>query len=352
VNLSARFASDRNGFALEFAIEVAPGETVAVVGESGAGKTTALRGLAGLFRPQSGSIRYGNTVWFDGQGRVFVAASRRDAPMVFASNALFGHMTAVENAAFGLRAGGMARAEAHARAAEALNVVGASHLGPRSAATLSSGEEQRVALARAVALQPSVLLLDEPLSSLDVRLRPLVREALRRAIEVTRAATVLVTHEPAEAMLFAKRFVVLEAGRVVQSGELEALRQRPASPYVASFAGTNLYRGAARSLGDGSSALRLSDGEIIVQGDFDGEIGVVVDPDAVALSTHVPETSARNRFSGSVETVTPDRGAFRVTLASVPPISARVTAHSLETLGAIPGAFLHASFKAVEARVL
>lgn len=352
MTLRAAFEAERNGFALEFAIDVEPGETVAVVGESGAGKTTALRALAGLLRPRRGSIRCGESVWFDSEARTFVPAHRRDAALVFAGGALFDHMTAVANAEFGLRASGVAGNEARERATEALDVVGASHLASRFAATLSSGEEQRVALARAVALEPAVLLLDEPLSSLDVRLRPRVREALRRAIEATRAATVLVTHEPAEALLFAERFVVLEAGRVAQSGSLGALRQRPATPYVASFAGTNLYRGHARALGDGSSALRVADVEIIVQGDFEDEIGVVVDPDAVALSAHVPETSARNRVSGPIESITPDRGAFRVTLASNPPISARVTAHSLETLGAVPGVVLHASFKAVEARIL
>jgi molybdate transport system ATP-binding protein len=352
VSLTARFDAQRDRFALEFAVDVAPGETVAVVGESGAGKTSALRALAGLVRPQLGIITCGHATWYDSTARIFVPAHRRDAAMVFANGALFGHMTAAANAAFGLRASGVGAAQAHDRSLEALAVVGASHLASRFAGTLSSGEQQRVALARAVALRPSLLLLDEPLSALDVRLRPRVREALRSAIEATDAATVLVTHEPAEAMLFAKRFVVLEAGRVVQTGDLAALRQRPATPYVASFAGTNLYRGPAHSLGDGSSVLRLPDAEIIVQGDFDGEIGVVVDPDAVALSAHVAETSARNRFSGRVESVTPDRGAFRVTLASRPPICARVTAASLEAVGAAPGAVVHASFKAVEARIL
>jgi molybdate transport system ATP-binding protein len=350
--LNAEFAAERGGFALDFKIEVGAGETVAVVGESGSGKTTALRALAGLLRPRTGIIVSGETIWFDALGDRFVPANQRDVAMVFAGGALFGHLSAFANAEFGLRASGVPPYESRMRAHAALETVGAASLADRLAATLSTGEVQRIALARAVALAPAVLLLDEPLSALDIRLRPKVREALRRAIEVTNAATVLVTHEPAEALLFAERFVVLEGGRVVQSGDIESLRQRPASEYVASFAGTNLYRGRARPLGDGSSSVQLPAVEIIVQGDFDDEIGVVVDPDAVILSAHATDTSARNRLSGPVETITPDHGAFRVTLASEPPISARVTAHSLAALGAAPGRMLHATFKAVEARIL
>ncbi len=351
MSLNAEFAAATKGFALQCRLDAAPGETIAVVGESGAGKTTALRCIAGLMRPLTGRIAASDTPWYDSARRIDVPPHRRELGYVFARGALFGHMSALENVAFGLRAAGANTGEARERALFALALVEAAHLRDQRALSLSGGETQRVAIARAIALRPPILLLDEPLSALDMRLRPQVREALRRAIEAIGAATVLVTHEPAEAMLFAKRFVVLEQGRVVQAGDLQALRDRPASPYVASFSGTNLYRGEARLLGDGSSAVLTHGVELMVQGDYRGPVDVVVDPDAVTLSTTAAVTSARNHFSGVVESIAPDRGAFRVSLASRPPISARVTAHSLAALGIQPGAQLHASFKAVEARI-
>ncbi len=352
MSLSANFSASRDDFALNFSIEVEPGETVAVVGPSGAGKTTALACLAGLLRPHNGSIRNGSSTWFDSASRTFVPAHRRNVAMVFAGGALFGHLSGLGNAEFGLLAGGEAPHDARKKALDALEIVGASHLAGRRASTLSAGEVQRVALARAVALTPRVLLLDEPLSALDIRLRPLVRDALRKAIDATRAATVLVVHEPAEALLFARRFVVLEDGSVKQSGELAALRERPASGYVASFAGVNFYRGLARPLGDGSSVVLAGGGEVVVQGDYAGEISFTVDPDTVTLSADAPHTSARNVFRGPVEEIASDRGAFRVTLSSSPPITARVTAHSLSALDMAAGVQLYAAFKAVEARIL
>jgi len=352
MSLTADFSARRDGFTLDFAIEVDAGETVAVVGQSGAGKTTALYCLAGLLRPDRGRIRCGERAWYDDANGAYVPAHRRDVGLVFARGALFGHMTAQANVEFGLRAAGVIPGYAAARARAALDVVDAAHVAARPASALSSGEIQRVALARAVALAPAALLLDEPLSALDIRLRPQVREALRQAIEATGAATVLVTHDPAEALLFARRFVVVEEGRVVQSGNLAALRDRPATPYVASFAGTNLYRGRAQSQGDGSSMLKVGDTTLVVQGDHDGEISIVLDPDAVTLSANPQTTSARNTLRGPVESIVHDRGAFRVTLASTPAIAARVTAHSLAALEIEPGKQLYAAFKAMEARIL
>ncbi|MBV8282036.1 MAG: ATP-binding cassette domain-containing protein, partial [Candidatus Eremiobacteraeota bacterium] len=342
MSLTASFAAQRDGFSLDFAIEVAPGETVAVVGPSGSGKTTALRCLAGLMRPQSGAIRYGDETWYDEASHVFVPAQRRNASMVFAKGALFGHLNVRENVEFGLQASGVDGEQRSARASEALRIVSAEHLADRRASRLSGGEVQRVALARAIALQPKVLLLDEPLSALDMRLRPLVREALRCAIAATNAATVFVAHDPAEAMLFAQRFVVVEDGVVAQSGSLDDLRNHPTTPYVASFAGTNLYRGQALGLGDGSSSVDIGGTRLVIQGDYEGEISILLDPDAVTISTAMQETSARNVLRGPVESIVPDRGAFRVTIASAPPISARVTARSLETLGVHTGQSLYA----------
>lgn len=342
----------RGRFDLAFSLQAQRGEVVAVVGASGAGKTMLLRCIAGLLRPRSGCIRHGDDVWYDGIAHTFVPAHRRDVGMVFAHGALFDHLTASENAAFGLQAAGIARKEAARRAIAALAVAGAAHLATRRAGSLSTGERQRVAIARAVALRPAVMLLDEPLANLDLHLRPLVREALRSGLQSTDCAAVLVTHEPAEAMLFARRFIVVENGAVAQAGDLDALRSRPATEYVASFAGTNLYRGRARPLPDGTSIVAVDDVEIVVQGAHEGPVAVILDPDAVALSAHEPETSARNHFSGRVESIVPDRGAFRVTLGAMPRIAARITAPSLAALQIAPGRELVASFKAVEARVL
>src|SRR5215469_876588 len=350
--LSAEFKARRGTFDLDFAIEVEPGETVAVIGRSGAGKTTALRCLAGLVRPLRGTIRSGDRTWYDSSSRTFVPSHLRDCTMVFARGALFGHMTALENVEFGLRAQGVSAKQSRERALEALEIVHASSLSTLRAAGLSSGEIQRVALARAAALRPSVLLLDEPLTALDIRLRPMVRDALRDTIAATKAATVLVVHDPAEAMLFAQRFVVVEDGVVVQAGDAKTLRERPATSYIASFAGTNLYRGRAKRLRDGSSRVDIGHASLIVQGEYTGDVSVLLDPDAVVLSAAASESSARNSFSGPVQTIVADRGAFRVTLASSPPISARVTAHSFEALGIQQGKTLYATFKALEVRVL
>lgn len=230
--LAARFAAHRGSFALSFECEVERGQVVAVVGESGAGKTTALRCVAGLQRIESGIVRCGEAVWSDAGAGTHIPAYRRDIAFVFTRPALFGHMSALENAEFGLLAAGIDRNEAFDRARAALDVLEAGALAARRASQLSSGEAQRIALARAVALRPAVLLLDEPLASLDARLRPLVRDALRTTIEITGAATLLVTHEPEEAQIFTDAFIVIENGAVVQRGRARDLANAPATDYV------------------------------------------------------------------------------------------------------------------------
>ena len=235
MSLVADFVAMRDGFRLDFAARVSPGETVAVVGESGAGKTTALRCIAGLLRPRSGRIGFVDESWYDGAARVDVPAYRRNVGMVFQRGALFTHMTVLENVAFGLVAMGASRKQAIRQARETLHTVEAAHLAHKRARDLSGGEAQRVALARAMAPQPSVLLLDEPLTGLDIHIREPVRAALRAAISSARAATIIVTHEPEEAMHFAEQFIILQAGLIVQRGDLGALRAAPATPYVASF---------------------------------------------------------------------------------------------------------------------
>jgi molybdate transport system ATP-binding protein len=338
-------------FAIDAKLEVRRGKTLALVGESGAGKTTVLRLIAGLARPERGRIANGADEWFDGAAGVFVAPHRRSIGMTFSRGALFGDMTALENAMFGPSAAGWRADEARMRALEALELTGASALRDRRAATLSAGETQRVALARAIALRPHVLLLDEPLSSVDVHARAALRSALSEAIRATDSATILVTHDPAEALLMADEIAVLENGRIVQQGSGADLRRTPATAYVAAFAGVNLFTGTARALADGTSEVAVGDTAFVVHGAFDGPVALVVDPDAVTLSREASATSARNRVHGLVDSIMPDGGAVRVAIASVPPIVARVTAPSATALALVPGVPVYASFKAGEARV-
>ncbi|HEY5095516.1 MAG TPA: ABC transporter ATP-binding protein [Candidatus Eremiobacteraceae bacterium] len=350
MDLSIDIASDAP-FAIDARFDVARGRTLALVGESGAGKTTVLRLIAGFARPDRGRIRCGDSVWFDAASRIFAEPHTRSIGMTFSRGALFGEMTALENVMFGPRAAGWRLDEARARGVEALDLTGAASLSARRAATLSAGETQRVALARAIALRPEVLLLDEPLSSVDVHARAGLRAALSAAVRATGAATVLVTHDPAEALLLADGIAVLEGGRIVQQGSGEDLRRAPATPYVAAFAGVNLFTGTARALDDGTSEVAVGQAIFVVHGAWTGAVALVVDPDAVTLSRDERATSARNRLSGLVDLMSPDGSAVRVGIASVPPIVARITAASAAALELAPGVHLYASFKAGEARV-
>jgi molybdate transport system ATP-binding protein len=338
-------------FAVDAKLEVRRGRTLALVGESGAGKTTVLRLIAGFARPARGRIANGAEEWFDAAAGVFAAPHRRSIGMTFSRGSLFGEMTALENAMFGPRAAGWPADRARARALETLELTGASALRDRRASTLSAGETQRVAVARAIALRPDVLLLDEPLSSVDVHARAGLRAALGAAIRTTDAATILVTHDPAEALLMADEIAVLENGRIVQQGSGADLRRAPATAYVAAFAGVNLFTGSARALDDGTSEVAVGSVAFVVHGAWTGPVALVVDPDAVTLSREESATSARNRVHGLVDAMLPDGSAVRVAIASDPPIAARVTAASAAALALVPGVPVYASFKAGEARV-
>lgn len=331
--------------------EVNPGSAVALVGASGAGKTTVLRAIAGLVHPQRGRIVCDQDTWFDAQRRIWVAPQQRDCAFVFAEYALFGHMSVIENVAFGLRASGYDRKSARKKSIDALERINVAALGPRCASSLSSGEAQRVAIARALALEPRVLLLDEPLSAIDVERRPPIREVLQQRIAHAGITAVLVTHEPIEAMLFSDMLIVMENGAVVQRGSSAELRERPLTSYVAAFSGVNLYRGVARPLANGISEVEVPGALVVIVGQVSGPVALVIDPDAIALSPTRPESSARNALRGIVASVVPDGAALRVSVASTPPIVARITKQSADELGIAPGASVFATFKASEVRV-
>jgi putative spermidine/putrescine transport system ATP-binding protein len=275
-------------------IELAPGELVALLGPSGCGKTTALRALAGLDEPDSGRIVV------DGTDITHVPANRRDMGMVFQAYSLFPNMTARENVAYGLRLRGQAKAARERRADEMLELVGLHVQGGRYPYQLSGGQQQRVALARALAIEPKVLLLDEPLSALDAKVRRQLREEIRRIQIAVGTTTLFVTHDQEEALALGDRVGVMSAGRLEQIAPPVELYERPRTRFVAEFVGlTNRIRGTAR---DGRVDVLGASLPLLEGSASSSEVEVLVRPESVRLAAD-PSASARVlavSFLGSV----------------------------------------------------
>ena len=236
-NLNKDFGAHRAVDGLTLAVD--KGEFVSLLGPSGCGKTTTLQMIAGFVEPTGGAIR------LDGRDLLMVKPARRGLGIVFQSYALFPHMTVAENVAFGLEMQGVARAECDKRVAETLQLVGLGAFADRHPRQLSGGQQQRVALARALVIRPRILLLDEPLSNLDAKLREEMQIELRQIQRTVGTTTILVTHDQAEAMALSDRIVVMNKGRVEQIAAPHEAYERPATPFVANFLGkTNLVNGA------------------------------------------------------------------------------------------------------------
>ena len=227
--------------------EVRRGEHMTLLGPSGCGKTTTLRALAGLETPTGGEIRIDGRPVFSSRQGINVPAEQRRLPMVFQSYAIWPHMTVFDNVAYGLRLRRLPRPEVNERVSAALDLVRLADFAKRSAADLSGGQQQRVALARCLAVSPAVLLLDEPLSNLDARLRAAMRleiQALQRQIGLT---SVYVTHDQEEALVISDRIIVMNAGRIEQIGTAFEIYDTPRNAFVADFVGAaNLISGVVR----------------------------------------------------------------------------------------------------------
>src|SRR5947209_19587917 len=219
----------------EFSLDVRDGEFVMLLGPSGCGKTTTLRMIAGFIAPTAGRVRLG------GKDVTVLPPWKRNAGLVFQSYALFPHITVAENVAFGLEMRKVPKAEIAPRIAEALRLVRLDHLSDRLPRQLSGGQQQRVALARALVFRPDVLLLDEPLSNLDAKLRQDVRVEIRELQRKLGLTTVMVTHDQEEAMTMADRLVVMSEGRIRQIGSQQDLYERPSEKFVADFVGRSTF---------------------------------------------------------------------------------------------------------------
>jgi molybdate transport system ATP-binding protein len=351
VRLEARLQRRLGPLALDVALEVPEGGTLALVGESGSGKTSTLRMLAGLLRPDSGRISLGGEVWLDTGAGVDVPAWRRAVGYVPQDHGLFPHLDALGNAAFGLRALGVPARAARARALAALERVGVADLAGRRPAALSGGQAQRVALARALVLEPRLVLLDEPLASLDLATRRAVRGEIRRALAGLACATVYVTHSPLEALVFGDRIAVLEGGRIGQSGAAGDLVRHPRSAYVAELMGVNLLRGVVEPHAAGATArLRVGDATLaVVDAGEPGEAFAVVSPREITLARTAPAGSAQNVVRGRIAEIVPEPPfgeRLRVVLDCAPPLVAEITPAAAAALGLAEGVEVHAAFKA------
>ncbi|MEU4725531.1 ABC transporter ATP-binding protein [Nonomuraea dietziae] len=258
-----------------FDLTIEPGELVALLGPSGCGKTTALRCVAGFERPDEGAVLV------DGKDITGVPANKRDAGMVFQSYSLFPNLDAAENVAFGLRVRKAPKAQRRARALELLELVGLPSHADRYPHQLSGGQQQRVALARALALSPRVLLLDEPLSALDAKVRVSLREEIRRLQLDLGITTIFVTHDQEEALSIADRVAVLRDGRLEQCGTPAEVYDRPSTPFVAEFVGAMNHL-PGRVSGDQVTVL----GQLLpLDGAFAGpDVDVLIRPEAVLVS--------------------------------------------------------------------
>jgi len=329
---------------LRVALHVDEGEVVAVLGPNGAGKTTLLRALAGLLPLDDGRVALGDTVLDDAAVDIFVPPERRPIGVVFQDYLLFPHLTAVDNVAFGLRCRGVPRRDAQRRAYEWLARVGLESQGTLKPGELSGGQAQRVALARALATDPQLLLLDEPLSALDIRTRAELRRELRRHLDSFRGIRLLVTHDPIEAIALADRLVILEHGHVVQQGAPAAVTEQPRSEYVADLVGVNLFRGQARA---GRIELR-GGGALTVPDAVVGDVFAVIHPRAVALHRRAPDGTPRNVWRGRVERLDREGDRVRVRISGVPDIVAEITPAAVSAVQLDMGREVWVSVKATE----
>jgi molybdate transport system ATP-binding protein len=330
-------------------LELNSGESDVMVlfGPSGAGKTTILRCLAGLERPQEGSIRFGDEVWFDASSGVNLSPQRRRLAYVSQDYGLFPHLTVEQNIRFGMAS---APSDARDRVETLLRTVHLKNVAWRSPSTLSGGERQRVALARALARDPRLVLLDEPLAALDLPLRDPMRRELRQFLRSINVPSLVVTHDRIDALTIGDRMAVLSGGYIRQVGAVHDVFSRPIDVEVAASVGVEtVVPGVVRENRDGLVTVRIGAVDLRVAQAIVGASAVFVSIRAedVALElSRVADVSARNQLEGRVVSIQPEGAIVRVTVDCGFPLTAVITRPALEELELVEGSLAVAVVKA------
>jgi molybdate transport system ATP-binding protein len=335
--LRAHLVVERPRFRLDIELDAAAGQVIALLGPNGAGKTTALRALAGL-TPLSGG-----RITLDGGPLHTMPVERRPIGVVFQDYLLFPHLSALDNVAFGPRCRGASKHDARRTAGAWLERVGLAEHAAARPRQLSGGQAQRVALARALAVEPRLLLLDEPLAALDAHTRLEIRSRLRRHLGDFAGATILVTHDPLDAMVLADHLVVIENGGVVQQGAPAEVARRPRTDYVARLVGLNLYRGVADE-----QQVAVGDVVFSVTERIHGPVFIAFPPSAVALFRARPDGTPRNLWQARIEGIERHGDNVRVHLEGPIAAAADITPAAVADLDLTAGQEVWAAVKATE----
>lgn len=334
---------------VEFSLSLGPGETVAVMGPNGAGKSSLIQILAGLLKPDSGQASLdGRTLFRLSAGhapykKIWLPPYRRGVGVLAQEPRLFPHLDVLDNVAFGPRSHGASRRLSRERALRWLHEVNASTLATRIPAELSGGQAQRVALARALATDPAVLVLDEPLAALDVTNTALMRSLLKRVLIGRRA--IIITHDVLDALMLADRTVIMDGGRIVESGPTATVLTHPRSTFAASLAGLNVLRGTLVG-----TSLLLPDGGHVAGQPVDGAEGgmpglAAFPPSAVSVFLALPHGSPRNVWPVTVDHLEPQAGSIRVRAGD---LAADISPAAMAEMALAPGSQVYFVVKAAE----
>jgi molybdate transport system ATP-binding protein len=355
-SLSVTGTVRRGSFQLDVELTVPPGEVLGVIGPNGSGKTTLLRALAGLAPLTEGRISLGEQILDSTHPDVFVAPEHRPVGFVFQNYRLFPRLSVRDNVAFAPRCRNIGRRESRLIADRWLHRLGLSELADRRPGELSGGQAQRVALARALAADPELLLLDEPLAALDAKTKLEIRAELRRHLAEFPGVTLLVTHDPLEAMVMTDRLIVFENGHIVQHGDPATVARRPATQYVARLVGLNLYHGTVDAAGhvaldEGGTltATHTGTGSDTADEPTVGRVLVAIRPTAIAVHTAKPEQlSARNVWPGTITGLELLSDRIRAQVTGAPNALVDLTPDAVAELNLVEGAPVWLSAKATD----